>query len=62
MRNKNKKGKSVISKIKDIISKNNTNWMAILHIAYKYAPDETRKILKKINSQDKKISKYINSL
>tara|TARA_B100000768_G_C11142267_1_gene316608 strand:- start:234 stop:434 length:201 start_codon:yes stop_codon:yes gene_type:complete len=66
MNNKNNKirikGSSVISKIKNIRSKNNNNWMAILQLAYKHAPNETRKILKKINSHDKKISKYINSL
>ncbi len=61
MKNK-KKGLEAITKIKSIRVKNNSNWMSILRLAYKYAPSETRKILKQINSHDKKISKYLDSL
>ena len=57
MRNKNKKGKSVISKIKDIRSKNNTNWMDILRVAFKFSPNETARIISQIYKEDSKISK-----
>lgn len=61
MKNK-KKGIEVITKIKNIRAKNNSNWMSILKLAYKHAPKETSKILKEINSHDQKISKYLKSL
>lgn len=61
MKNK-KKGLEIITKIKTIRSKNNSNWMSILKLAYKHAPVETRRILKEINSHDKNISKYLKSL
>ena len=34
--------------------------MNILRLAMKYAPEETKKILKKINNYDNKISKEVN--
>ena len=36
--------------------------MDILRLAMKYAPNETKKILKSINSFDKKISNEVNSI
>ena len=36
--------------------------MNILRLALKYNPKETKKLLKKINSFDKKISNEVNSL
>ena len=59
---KNKKGKNTINKIQKIRSKNNNNWMDLLRIAMKHAPNETKKILRKINSQDKKISSLLKKL
>ena len=35
----------IIDKIEQIRSKNNINWMNILRLAFKYAPDEAREIL-----------------
>ena len=55
-----KKYSKSINKIQLLRKKNNLNWMDILRLAMKHAPFETKKILKKINSFDKKISKEVN--
>ena len=36
--------------------------MNILRLAFKHAPKEAGKLMKKINSDDKKISKLLNKL
>ena len=57
-----KKHSKSINKIKILRKKNNLNWMNILRLAMKHAPEETKKILKKINSFDKKISNEVNTI
>ena len=52
----------IINKIQLLRKKNNINWMDILRLAMKYAPNETKKILKNINSYDKKISNEVSSI
>ena len=56
------KEKNTINNIQKIRAKNNNNWMDLLRIALKHAPNETKKILKKINSQDKKIASLLKKL
>ena len=58
----NKKYLSIISKIEKIRSKNNVNWMNILRLAFKLDPVSAKKIMKKINYDDKKISDLLNKL
>ena len=58
----NKNDLGLISKIENIRSKNNINWMDILRIAMKHSPKETKKILKNINEKDSKISNIIKKL
>jgi hypothetical protein len=41
---------------------NNTNWMNILRIAFKYGPKETSRIFSKINETEKNINKLANLL
>jgi hypothetical protein len=53
---------STISQIEKIRSKNNVNWMNILRLAFKLDPVSARKIMKKINYDDKKISKLLTKL
>ena len=53
---------SIVKNIENLRKKNNINWMNILRLALKYNPKETKKITKKINSFDKKISNEVNSL
>ena len=53
---------SIVKNIENLRKKNNINWMNVLRLALKYNPKETKKLLKKINSFDKKISNEVNSL
>jgi hypothetical protein len=53
---------SIISQIEKIRSKNNVNWMNILRLAFKLDSVSARKIMKKINYDDKKISKLLTKL
>lgn len=52
----------IIDEIQSIRSKNNINWMNILKIAFKYAPEETRKVFKNIAKEDKSIIELSNEL
>mgnify|MGYP000907675002 CR=1 FL=1 len=54
--------KDIIDQIEKIRSSNNINWMDILRLAFEYAPDEARKIISKINSDDQKISHLLEKL
>ena len=57
-----KKYLKIISKIENIRSKNNVNWMNILRLAFKLDPENSAKIMKKINYDDKKISDLLKDL
>ncbi len=52
----------IINQIQKIRSKNNVNWMNILKLAFELDPDRSIKIMRKINYDDKKISKLLNQL
>lgn len=52
----------IIDEIEKIRGRNNVNWMDILRLAFKYAPDEAREIMSKINSDDGDISKLLKQL
>lgn len=51
-----------INIIQKIRARNNVNWMNILKLAFKHAPKEASLLMKKINSDDKKISQYLKKL
>ena len=57
-----KKYLKIIKKIEIIRKKNNVNWMNILRIAFIHSPEETKKIMKKINSHDYKIYNLLKKL
>ena len=59
---KNNKYITIIKKIEKIRSKNNVNWMNILRLAFKLDPVSAKKIMKKINYDDKRISNLLNKL
>ena len=59
---KNKNYSKIIDQIQKIRSKNNVNWMDILRLAFKLDPMSASKIMKKINYDDKKISKLLRKL
>ena len=52
----------IIDKIQKIRAKNNVNWMNILKLAFKHDPHNASKIMKKINYDDKKISRLLKEL
>lgn len=52
----------IIDEIQKVRTKNNKNWMDILRIAFKYAPEEARSILAEINKSDGKISGLLDQL
>jgi len=59
---KNNNYLKIIDQIENIRSKNNVNWMNILRLAFKLDPKEAKKIMKRINYDDKKISQLLNKL
>ncbi len=52
----------IIDKIESIRSKNNLNWMDILRVAFKHSPHETKKLVKKIHTNDTRISDLFKKL
>ena len=52
----------IIESIGKIRSKNNSSWMQILKIAFKYSPREASKAMKNIYYYDKKISQLVKKL
>lgn len=52
----------IIKQIQQIRTNNNKNWMDLLKLAFKHAPKDSAKIMKRINISDKKISYYIEKL
>jgi hypothetical protein len=52
----------IINKVEKVRSKNNINWMNILRLAFKHAPKEASRLMKKINSEDKRISFLLKKL
>ena len=52
----------IINEIEKIRNKNNVNWMDILRLSFKYAPDEARQIMSKINNDDNQISELLKQL
>lgn len=60
--NKVKKYLNIIDKIEKVRSKNNVNWMDVLRLSLKHAPDKTIKLMKNINKKDKKISDLFNTI
>jgi len=53
---------SVISKIENVRKKNNKNWMDILRITFRYAPDEAGKVLAEIYKEDKTLNSLAKQL
>ena len=52
----------LIDKIQKVRTKNNSNWMDILTLAFKYNPQESSKIMSNIYLDDQKISKLVKKL
>jgi len=56
------KDSEIIDEIEKVRSKNNINWMNILRLSLKHAPEDARKILSNINKADSRISQLIKKL
>ena len=52
----------IINQIQKVRSKNNLNWMGLLKLSFKYAPEDAIKLVKKIDTDDKKISNLLKKL
>ena len=52
----------VIKDIENVRKKNNVNWMNLLRIGFTHAPEQTKKTMSKIYSDDTKISKLLKKL
>ncbi len=61
-KSKNKKYLNIIKNIENIRKRNNTNWMDLLRLSFKYSPKQTAKIMSKIYIDDNKISKLVKKL
>ena len=57
-----KKYNQIIKMIENVRKKNNIQWMNILRIAINSSPKEAKKVIKKINANDKKISNLVSRL
>ena len=65
MDNKNKQIEyylKIIDEIEKVRTQNNVNWMDILRLAFKYAPEEAKGLMKTIDKEDNKISELIKKL
>jgi len=65
MENKNKSIEyylTIIDEIEKVRTKNNVNWMDLLRLAFTYAPNEAKKLMKKIDHEDNRISDLIKKL
>ena len=56
------KSDNIINKIEGIRINNNKLWMQILRLAFKYAPDESKRIFAQITTNDKQITKLSEEL
>ena len=52
----------IIDQIQDIRTRNNKNWMDILRLAFKHAPEEAAKLMEQISSNDAEINKLTKEL
>jgi hypothetical protein len=52
----------VIDEVERVRTRNNVNWMDVLRLAFRHAPDEARVLMKKINEEDGRISGLLKRL
>ena len=54
--------KEIIDEIEKIRTRSNVNWMNILRLAIRHAPDESIELLKNVNCEDERISELFNNI
>ena len=52
----------IIDEIEKIRTNNNVNWMDVLRLAFKHAPEEAKELMKKIDHEDNRISELVKKL
>ena len=52
----------IIDEVENIRTKNNVNWMDILRLAFKHAPEEARVLMGRVNEYDGRISALLKEL
>ena len=52
----------IIDEIEKVRSKNNMNWMDILRLAFRNSTEEAKKLMKKIDHEDNRISELVKKL
>ena len=52
----------IIDEVEKVRTKNNVNWMDVLRLGFIHAPDEAKKLMKKINAEDNRISELFEKL
>ena len=52
----------IIDEIELVRAQNNVNWMDILRLAFTHAPDEAKELMKKIDTEDNRISELVKQL
>lgn len=65
MKDKNKKIEcylKIIDEIEKVRTTNNVNWMDILRLAFTHAPEDTKALMRKINTSDDEISSLLKKL
>jgi len=57
-----KRDLDLVDEIENVRSRNNVNWMDLLRIGLTHAPEETKRVLRRINADDGKISDLFRKL
>ena len=52
----------IIDEVETVRTKNNVNWMDVLRLAFIHAPEESKKLMKKINQEDNRVSELFEKL
>jgi hypothetical protein len=61
-KNKYKQYLKLINSIEKTRKKNNRNWMDLLRLSFEYNPAESKKIVREIFKEDKKINSLVKKL
>ena len=52
----------IISQIENVRKKNNKNWMDLLRVSFRYNPILSKKIVRQIFNDDRRINKLVKKL
>jgi hypothetical protein len=52
----------IIDEVERVRTRNNVNWMDVLRLAFRHAPEEARVLMGKINQEDDRVSALLKQL